>query len=66
MEFRKKKRISKQGRHIDLSLVTLLICLQSETTYNTAERAAGWRIFESLLRQYINDKRKKRRRRKHG
>ncbi len=55
-----KKRTRKA---IENLLLALPCVLQADDDLNEQERAAGWRIFEKLLRTYIDKKHKKSRRR---
>ena len=54
-----KKR---QRENLEALLLSLPCALQSNEDLTKEERAAGWRIFNKLLRTYIDGKRKKSRR----
>lgn len=56
-----KKRTKKA---IEGLLLALPCVLQADDALSEQERAAGWRIFEKLLRTYINKKHRKLKRRK--
>lgn len=56
-----KKR---QRENLEARLLSLPCALQSNEDLSAEERAAGWRIFNRLLKQYIENKHKKSRQRK--
>lgn len=58
-----KKR---QKENLESLLLALPSVLQTDDALNEQEKAAGWRIFDKLLRTYINKKHRKSGRKNHG
>jgi hypothetical protein len=54
MEYKNMKK--KQRENLEALLLALPCVLQTDDALSEHERAAGWRIFEKLLRTYIDKK----------